>query len=184
MKINEKIIQLRKQKNLSQVDLADAIGVSRQTISKWESGDSLPDLANLQALSTVFGVSADYLLNDVDSMKEQSNYPEWVEHLPGTIRSLIQRYGWVYGAKVAVGGIIIIIVFGLFARFLFHTMIFETVPSGFSPFTSESEFYPQWQIPSIFTGFIVAIGAVMTVVGLVLAVALKKWGQQTSGKNS
>ena len=170
MKINEKIIQLRKQKNLSQVDLADAIGVSRQTISKWESGDSLPDLANLQALSTVFGVSADYLLNDVDSMKEQSNYPEWVEHLPGTIRSLIQRYGWVYGAKVAVGGIIII-VFGLFARFLFHTMIFETVPSGFSPFTSESEFYPQWQIPSIFTGFIVAV-------------ALKKWGQQTSGKNS
>lgn len=41
MKLNEKIIQLRKSKGMSQVDLADALNLSRQTISKWENGVSL-----------------------------------------------------------------------------------------------------------------------------------------------
>ena len=41
MKLNEKIIQLRKSKGMSQVDLADALNLSRQTISKWENGGSL-----------------------------------------------------------------------------------------------------------------------------------------------
>ena len=64
MKLNEKIIELRKSKGMSQVDLADALNLSRQTISKWENGDSSPDISNLSALASLFGVTTDSLLND------------------------------------------------------------------------------------------------------------------------
>ena len=67
MKIEEKILVLRKQNNLSQEQLAEQIGVSRQSISKWELGETVPDLHNIVRLSEVFGVSTDYLLKGVDS---------------------------------------------------------------------------------------------------------------------
>ena len=72
MKLNEKIIQLRKSKGMSQVDLADALNLSRQTISKWENGDSSPDINNLSALASLFGVSTDSLLNDHESVQTGS----------------------------------------------------------------------------------------------------------------
>ena len=49
---------------LSQEDLADSLGVSRQAISRWEQGNTFPDLLNLQKIMKVFGVSADYLICD------------------------------------------------------------------------------------------------------------------------
>ncbi|WP_459129638.1 helix-turn-helix domain-containing protein [Guggenheimella bovis] len=64
MNIGEKLIQLRKTKGMSQEDLAQKIGLSRQAISRWENGSALPDANNLLALSEIYGVSTDYLLND------------------------------------------------------------------------------------------------------------------------
>lgn len=64
MKLNEKIHQLRKGKGLSQEELASQLTVSRQAISKWELGESVPDTENVVQLSRIFGVSTDYLLND------------------------------------------------------------------------------------------------------------------------
>lgn len=64
MNLGEKIYQLRTQKNLSQGDLADALDVSRQSISKWETGSSVPELDKLIKLSQLFEVSLDELILD------------------------------------------------------------------------------------------------------------------------
>lgn len=60
--IGKKISVLRKEKNLSQEELAGGLFVSRQTVSKWERGQSLPDADNIAAMCAFFKVSADELL--------------------------------------------------------------------------------------------------------------------------
>ena len=62
--LGEKIQRLRKVNGLSQEELASQLTVSRQAISKWELGESVPDTENVVQLSKLFGVSTDYLLND------------------------------------------------------------------------------------------------------------------------
>ena len=64
MTFGEKLQALRKAQGLSQEELAQRINVSRQALSKWESGASVPDTENVIALSRLFGVSTDYLLLD------------------------------------------------------------------------------------------------------------------------
>ena len=64
MKLSEKILRLRKQRGMSQEEMAEKLNVSRQAVSRWETGSALPDAANVFQLSRLFGVSADYLLND------------------------------------------------------------------------------------------------------------------------
>ena len=62
MEFNNRLYQLRKQKGLSQEELANRLNVSRQTVSKWEVGDSTPDMEKLIAMSDLFGVSLDKLV--------------------------------------------------------------------------------------------------------------------------
>ena len=64
MALPEKLYTLRKKSGLSQEQLAEALNVSRQAISKWEGGSALPESDKLLALSNYFGVSLDYLLKD------------------------------------------------------------------------------------------------------------------------
>lgn len=64
MKLNEKILTLRKKQGLSQEELAEKLNVSRQAVSRWEVGSAQPDASNVLQLSRLFGVTADYLLND------------------------------------------------------------------------------------------------------------------------
>ena len=64
MALPEKLYTLRKKSGLSQEQLAEALNVSRQAISKWEGGSAMPESDKLLALSNFFGVSRDYLLKD------------------------------------------------------------------------------------------------------------------------
>lgn len=64
MKLSEKILSLRKKMGLSQEELAEKLNVSRQAVSRWEVGSAQPDASNVLQLSKLFGVTADYLLND------------------------------------------------------------------------------------------------------------------------
>ena len=66
-----KIYQLRKKKNLSQEDLASVLNVSRQTISKWETGDSNPDLDKIVPLCNFFDISTDEFLKGKDIVYER-----------------------------------------------------------------------------------------------------------------
>ena len=62
MEFHNRLYNLRKQKGLSQEELANRLNVSRQTISKWEIGDSTPDMEKLAAISELFEVSLDELV--------------------------------------------------------------------------------------------------------------------------
>ena len=69
MNLNQKITQLRNDNNWSQEELAEKLNVSRQSVSKWESGQSKPDLDKIVVLSNIFDVSTDYLLKDIMKKK-------------------------------------------------------------------------------------------------------------------
>ncbi len=66
MNISDRIQSLRKSKGVSQEELADKIGVSRQAVSKWESEQSTPDIEKILLLSEYFDVTTDYLLKGID----------------------------------------------------------------------------------------------------------------------
>ena len=66
MKFNEKLLSLRKRKGLSQEELGMELQVSRQTISKWEAGQSYPDFQRLVLLSDYFNLTLDELVKDID----------------------------------------------------------------------------------------------------------------------
>ena len=66
MNFNEKLIELRKAKGLSQDELGQRLGVSRQTISKWELAQTYPDFQRLVLLSDYFGMSLDALVKEID----------------------------------------------------------------------------------------------------------------------
>ena len=75
MDFSDKLQMLRKQADLTQDELALKIGVSRQAISKWESGNAYPDLKNIQTLCAYFSVSAEELLNPkYDELTTSINY--------------------------------------------------------------------------------------------------------------
>lgn len=66
MNFNEKLINLRKSKSLSQEEMGAQLQVSRQTISKWETGQSYPDFQRLVLLSDYFGLMLDELVKDIE----------------------------------------------------------------------------------------------------------------------
>ena len=68
MILADKIIELRKRQGMSQEELAEKLGVSRQSVSKWEGAQSTPDLNRILQLSEIFGVSTDTLLRDTEEL--------------------------------------------------------------------------------------------------------------------
>lgn len=72
MDIADRISSIRKSKGMSQEELADKMGVSRQAISKWESGQSYPDMEKLILLSDFFEVTTDYLLKGIEPVAGQA----------------------------------------------------------------------------------------------------------------
>ena len=81
MTLGEKIITLRKTQKLSQGDLAEKLNVSRQSVSKWETDASVPELNKLIMISNLFNVSLDELVkSDVDSSAKQTERHTDVYH--------------------------------------------------------------------------------------------------------
>ena len=92
MELGKQIYELRRKANLSQEQLAEKVGVSRQTISKWELGETAPDIKQAQVLSQVFSVSLDELTgNDTKEViyEKVSN----TEKLAGLIIKVIKIWG-------------------------------------------------------------------------------------------
>ena len=110
MELGKQIYELRKKANLSQEQLAEKVGVSRQTISKWELGETAPDIKQAQVLSQVFSVSLDELTgNDTKEViyKKVSN----TEKLAGLIIKAIKIWGIIILACLIVA-IVGIVLFG------------------------------------------------------------------------
>lgn len=106
MNLSNKITFLRRQRGWSQEDLAARLGVSRQSVSKWESGASVPELERIIELSRIFGVSTDALLLDdtpADELRpEQSSVPQNpAETTPEPTRIVTLEEGETYYNLVA-----------------------------------------------------------------------------------
>lgn len=108
MKLSEKILHLRKQHGLSQEDLAEKLNVSRQAVSRWEVGSAQPDASNVLQLSRLFGVTADYLLND--NYESDHDVPA-VKNTEGAARNTIKKI-------VA----LCVSAFGLFGNFVIYIL--------------------------------------------------------------
>ena len=67
MKFNENIKYLRKREGMTQEDLAEKLNVSRQSVTKWESGQALPDIEKVKEIAYMFSVSVDALIGDIES---------------------------------------------------------------------------------------------------------------------
>lgn len=76
MNIADRIQHLRKTEGISQEQLADSIGVSRQAVSKWESEQSIPDLDKIVLLSDFFEVTTDYLLKGIEPSNDNAEKPD------------------------------------------------------------------------------------------------------------
>ena len=75
MNISQKILLQRKKKGISPEDLDNALNVSRQAVSKWESSQSVPDMDKIVALSSYFNITTDYLLKDeIETIDGADNY--------------------------------------------------------------------------------------------------------------
>ena len=110
MELGKQIYELRKKANLSQEQLAEKVGVSRQTISKWELGETAPDIKQAQILSQIFNVSLDELTgNDTKEViyEKVSN----TEKLAGLIIKVIKIWGIIILACVVIA-VVCIILFG------------------------------------------------------------------------
>ncbi len=159
MTIGQRIAQFRKAKGLSQEDLAERVGVSRQAVSKWELDQALPDAEKIIALAAALGVSTDQILLDPPagsgsapdgaagcasdqqyhyegggtvpptSAPSQPTNATW-NGLPASVGRFIQRHGYKAGYLLIVYGVAALI-FGLVMVFVIHTF-FSTVESEFS----------------------------------------------------
>ena len=76
MNLSEKIMKHRKKKGWSKEELSEQLNISRQSVSKWESGASVPDLDKILRLSEIFKVSTDYLLKDEIEEEKKKEEPE------------------------------------------------------------------------------------------------------------
>ena len=88
MKLCEQIYKFRCEKKLSQSELAEALDVSRQSVSKWETGAAVPELSKLMLMSELFGVSLDELVNGSESGCRDA---EECKEMPKTTQIIYQR---------------------------------------------------------------------------------------------
>ena len=110
MTMGEKILNMRKARGWNQEELAERIGVTRQAVSRWESGAAKPDADKIIAICDLFGVSADYLLRDRYSGEESGVQPEKqpVTALGAKVQSLTLRQWSALGAAMA-GGLVLFV---------------------------------------------------------------------------
>lgn len=121
MDFSEKLLTLRKARDLTQEELAEKLNVSRQSVSKWESGQAVPELDKIVAMSAVFDVTTDYLLksSEIDDLSVKT---EMLEKQQEQMLAREQRQRKV--RECILYGIVIYLV--LFAMYFFeHNFFWE-----------------------------------------------------------
>ena len=117
MEFYQKLKNIRKENGMSQEDLADRLGVSRQAVSKWENGQGFPETEKLMQISSLFNVSLDYLLKEEHeeaSAEEETGYYASREMVEGFLLS--KRQGAFY---IGIGVAVII-----------SSLVFPSIPGG------------------------------------------------------
>ena len=190
MKLSEKIFSCRRRAGLSQEALAEKLGVSRQAVSKWETGEAVPEISKLLLMSRAFGVTTDWLLSEEEPERsEEPTREEPPSHapsgfgadaVPGMLGRLVRRWGWLAGVYLAVSGALITGL-GAMARYLTRRMF--TLPiggdmfAGYSALGDEFSGFAANNPVSVMGTVFIVVGIAMTIAGIALAVILKRRGQ-------
>lgn len=87
MELGRKIQNARIEKGFTQEQTADALGVSRQTISNWENDKTYPDIVSVIKMSELYSVSLDHLLKEEKSMNQKQTYMEYLEESTNTVKA-------------------------------------------------------------------------------------------------
>lgn len=169
MRLHEKITLFRKKNGLSQEELAEKIGVSRQAVSKWETGDALPEITKLKALAETFNVTVDFLLDEETTEFSQQIQPQsisvldkyadkiddCVDNISSKSGTFFKKYGWISG--------ILLIILGLYRTITCVLSILPIFQLNFSAFDT--------MIPGVaivFTIFQILIGIAFIVGGVII----------------
>lgn len=197
MKLSEKIIYYRKRAGMNQEALADQLGVSRQAVSKWETGEAVPELNKVVQLAKLFHVTTDELL--LDDAEEEAPEPapapasqsSWVEAVPGVLGRILRRYGWLAGVYMAVSGAFFTLM-GALATGISNSMmnsasqsfgdmlgdfVGQTVYINGELVHTSSSMVTRFNPVGMVGGVIIVIGVIMMIGGTALAVILKKKGK-------
>ena len=90
--VGERIIELRKQNKVSQVQIAEALGISRQAVSKWENDLSVPDMNNLIRLADLLDTDTEYLVTGVQSkLKASPSVVHVVQKVDNIVEKVVER---------------------------------------------------------------------------------------------
>ncbi len=165
MKLHEKIYFCRKKAGMSQETLAEKIGVSRQAISKWETGEAVPELSNLKVLCDIFGVTADWMISETEPEETPkkdpvtyqdgiSKFDDLTDRIADGAEKLFKKYAWICGIAVILIGAYRVI-------------------SAIIPLFTTGGYIPDSFI--FFSFFYALIGFVFIIGGIILTVVLKKW---------
>lgn len=166
MKLSEKIYACRKRCGLSQEALAEQVGVSRQAVSKWETGEAEPEISKLKALAAAFGVTTDYLLSEEGEPPKsgpQAPSAARTNDLSRVLGNLACRYGWLAGLYLCIpGAMLLLLGFGTLKQ---DRDVAESLAA-----VGLHKLVPPFSMGTVMT----FLGAVFILGGIVLAIVLKK----------
>ena len=171
MNFGEKLLKLRKTKSMSQEQLATELSVSRQAVSKWELGESLPDSDKILLISKTLGVTTDYLLNDDRDQEVNSPGPTRKngELTMNSIWNAIQKKGYLAGYIIsglaALALLLLRVVYFIFKETL-------TPPEGFG-FTL-ADLPMQAKFPLYFVNGLSVVAIIVFLAGIVFVGYCKK----------
>lgn len=185
MTLGERIAYYRKKAGYSQEGLAEQLNVSRQAISKWETGEATPDAERIIALAAVLGISTDTLLlgkeeperlyTEAETVRQPAPMPEWLDHLPRHIGRLFREKGYIAGYIVAAQGLGVLLV-GLLARFGFGSIL--SMQNGawgmMGSVGSMGSMSAAFRFPIIFANILCVLGGIVIIGGVTLAIIWKR----------
>ena len=185
MTLGERIAYYRKKAGYSQEGLAEQLNVSRQAISKWETGEATPDAERIIALAAVLGISTDTLLlgkeepespyTEAETVRQPAPMPEWLDHLPRHIGRLFREKGYIAGYIVAAQGLGVLLV-GLLARFGFGSIL--SMQNGawgmMGSVGSMGSMSAAFRFPIIFANILCVLGGIIIIGGVALAIIWKR----------
>ena len=194
MTLGERIAYYRRKAGYSQEGLAEQLNVSRQAISKWETGEATPDAERIIALAAVLGISTDTLLlgkeeperpyTEAETVRQPAPMPEWLDHLPRHIGRLFREKGYIAGYIVAAQGLGVLLV-GLLARFGFGSILsmqnsawgmMGSVGSigSMGSMSGMGGMSAAFRFPIIFADILCVLGGIVIIGGVALAIIWKR----------
>lgn len=171
MTFGEKLQQLRKEKGISQEQLASQLAVSRQSVSKWELGSSLPDANKLLLIGKIFGVSIEYLLDETAENRTFNQIPTYKrnESIISFIKKLIKKKGYLVGYIIS-GYAALILLLLRFAHFTFKKSMLP--PEGFG--VTFQDLPTKMKLPLYFIDGISIIAVIVFISGIIFSIYFKK----------